>query len=193
MKQLTITLILTLLPLMASAVRVCIDDIYYNIDTATKQAEVTSMPSGKYYSGTMTIPEKVFYDRSKYMVTTIGGSAFSGCRDLTSVKIPVSVKTIGLMAFSHCSNLTSITIPNSVTTIRQRAFYNCISLTSISIPNSVKSIGEAVFSACLRTLLILSLKKVMIRMILRNIVMPLLKLHLIVLFVAVKIHLSPTM
>ena len=44
-------------------------------------------------------------------VTSIGGSAFSGCKGLTSVTILDSVKSIGLGAFKGCSSLESITIP----------------------------------------------------------------------------------
>ena len=80
-------------------------------------------------------------------VTSIGDSAFSGCRDLTSIIIPDSVTSIGVNAFWSCRNLTSVTISNNVTSIGNYAFYST-GLASVTIPDSVTSIGIQGFSYC---------------------------------------------
>ena len=54
------------------------------------------------YSGAVTIPAKVTYSGKTYSVTSIGYSAFSGCRGLTSVEIPNSVTEIYNNAFYEC-------------------------------------------------------------------------------------------
>ena len=54
--------------------------------------------------------------------------------------------SIGGSAFSGCSGLTNVTIPNSVTSIGERAFYSCSGLTSITVCN-VLNIDESVFSS----------------------------------------------
>ena len=81
-------------------------------------------------------------------VTSIGNSAFYGCKSLTSITIPDLVTSVGDYAFQGCSGLTSITIPDSVTSIGNSAFSGCKSLTSITIPNFVTSIGNYTFSNC---------------------------------------------
>ena len=81
-------------------------------------------------------------------VTSIGNSAFSSCRELTSLTIPSSVTSIGEFAFYDCTGLTSVTIPNSVTAICKSTFRDCRGLTSVTIPNSVTSIGKDAFYCC---------------------------------------------
>ncbi|MEE1542094.1 MAG: leucine-rich repeat domain-containing protein, partial [Paludibacteraceae bacterium] len=88
------------------------------------------------------------YNGKKYRVTTIGIYAFEGCKGLTSVAIPKSVKAIGEGAFERCYGLASVTIPSSVTVIGPTAFYLCTGLTSVTIPSSVSTIGTWAFSFC---------------------------------------------
>ena len=81
-------------------------------------------------------------------VTSIGNSAFSGCRSLSKIVIPASITSIGNSAFGDCSSLLDIVIPDSVTSIGDWVFMDCSSLLKIVIPSSVISIGDGAFSGC---------------------------------------------
>ena len=144
MKKQLLLFMFMLVPMLASADAVEIDGIYYNLITKAQQAEVTSNPNK--YTGSVVIPEKVTYEGVEYNVTSIGGSAFQNCTNLTSITIPNSVTSIGNNAFSNCG-LASITIPNSVTSIGKHAFESC-NITSITIPNSITTISSYAFAYC---------------------------------------------
>ena len=73
--------------------------------------------------GAYTIPESV---------TSIGGGAFWGCEDLTSVTIGNGVTNIGDSAFRGCGNLTSVDIGDGVTSMGFSAFDYCDGLSSIT-------------------------------------------------------------
>ncbi len=81
-------------------------------------------------------------------VTSIGESAFYGCRCLTDICLPNGVRRIEENAFSDCSSLTSIDMPEDLNRIGWCAFENCSSLTSISLPEDLSSIGENAFEDC---------------------------------------------
>ena len=81
-------------------------------------------------------------------ITSIKGSAFSGCYSLSSITIPDGVTSISDHAFYYCYSLSSITIPDGITSIGNYAFYNCYSLSSITIPDSVTSIDSYAFQYC---------------------------------------------
>ena len=127
--------------------------LYYNITSySDNTVAVTyyrrSSSNDNYVSGDVVIPTTVTYNGTTYSVTSIGGSAFSYCRGLTSVTIPNGVTSIGEKAFEGCSGLTLVNIGNSVTSIGENAFYNCSGLTSVTIGNSVTSIGDYAFRGC---------------------------------------------
>ncbi len=104
--------------------------------------------SNRHVSGDVVIPSSVEYNGTTYSVTSIGDSAFHGCRGLTSASIPNGVTSIDSFAFFNCYGLTSVTIGNSVTYIGDYAFSGCSVLTSVTIPNSVTSIGVSAFEYC---------------------------------------------
>ncbi len=104
---------------------------------------VTSI-GGRAFYGCKNLTEITISDS----VTSIGGGAFSGCTSLAEITIPDGVTSIGSYAFSGCTSLTEITIPDSVTSIGDYAFSGCTSLAEITIPDSVTSIGSYAFLGC---------------------------------------------
>ena len=150
-KWFLLTVLLSALPLTATAYDFMVDDLAYNVNSDGESVSVTyaTVSSGNYSGLTdADIPSSVTYYGTTYSVTSIGAFAFKDCSSLTNVSIPSSVCSIGYGAFANCNLLTSVIIGDSVTSIGGLAFKNCGLLFSVTIPNSVISIGESVFSGC---------------------------------------------
>ena len=81
-------------------------------------------------------------------LTSIGGSAFSGCSSLTEINLPASLTSIGEGTFWSCSSLTEINLPDNLIWIGESAFESCSSLTEINLPANLTSIEESAFSGC---------------------------------------------
>ena len=81
-------------------------------------------------------------------VTSIGGFAFSGCSNLTSITMPDSITAIEWYAFQNCSALENVELPRNLSSIRYWAFDHCDSLTEIYIPESVRYMDGTVFASC---------------------------------------------
>lgn len=121
MKKFLFTLLL-LVPMVASAYDVVIDEIAFNLIPKGNVAEVA--PSG-WYHGDINIPSSFEYNGAIYQVTGIGKKAFRNCKELRHVTLPNTIITIGYEAFAYCSTIESINIPSSVKTIEGGAFENC--------------------------------------------------------------------
>ena len=166
MRKLLLFLML-LLPLVASAEIVKIDRLYYELDSYSKTAEVsTPDPSGLssqvYYFGDMAIPAVVKYQGDDYNVTSIGYMAFYSCHDLTSITIPSSVVSIGDWAFTGCDGLTSVHINNIAAWCKiqfggmfsnplefaKHLFLNGEEIRDLIIPAGVDSISDGAFFYC---------------------------------------------
>ena len=113
-KKALLVLFVLLLPLVASAAKVEIDGIWYNLVSKAKQAEVTYKGDSydsydDKYSGSITLPATVTHNGVAYSVTRIGEWAFYSCSSLTTITIPEGVTSIGNYAFYYCFSLTTIT------------------------------------------------------------------------------------
>lgn len=126
-----------------------IDGIWYNLSVGGMTAEVTSVKNGG-YEGDVVVPEQVNFEAETYTVTGIADNAFCDCRNMTSVKLPSTVKRIGHYAFSRCHSLSAVNLPEGLTDIDLHAFEYCMSLTSIDLPSTTKSIGGLAFYCCTR-------------------------------------------
>ena len=110
--------------------KVQVGDLYYNLDTENRTAEIAAPVNIKLKE--LTIPTSVTYENVPYSVTGIGETAFYRCDSLVSVVIPEGILYIN-DAFHACFNLQSVSIPASVNYIKERPFYLCLSLLSIDV------------------------------------------------------------
>ena len=111
----------------AAATGRCGDSITWTLDDS---GNLTLSGSGEMWNnGYDDSPFKDYEIRKatvKYGITSIGESAFLGCRGMTELTLPNSVTSIGGNAFEGCSGLTELILPNSVTSIEGYAFFDCI-------------------------------------------------------------------
>lgn len=101
------------------------------------QTTLIQVPSGK--AGFYAIPNSV---------TSIGSSAFAGCRLLTQVTMGGNVASIGSSAFSYCTGLSDITLGTGVTSIGSAAFTGCTGIEQVTIGPNVATIESFAFSDC---------------------------------------------
>ena len=85
-------------------------------------------------------------------IELIGGNAFSGCSNLSSVTISEGVLEIEdntkymKGAFSNCNALTEIELPSTLTRIGSNAFLNCKGLQSVTVAGGI--VGTSAFEGC---------------------------------------------
>ena len=133
-----------------------VGDLYYNLNSAAKTAEVTykNCVADTYNAGwhikSANVPSTITHNGKVYNVTAIGRNAFCECQSLVSVELPIGIKSIGISAFYGCTQLSDINIPSGVSYISSGAFYGCYNLAYAYLPSSIRSIGEHAFSGCKR-------------------------------------------
>ncbi|MBQ7742469.1 MAG: leucine-rich repeat protein [Bacteroidaceae bacterium] len=157
MKRFLLFAVMTLSSMSIHAYDFEVDGIYYNITSASAMTvEVTYKEMQEWngsdyyvckYSGKVSIPATINYNRESYKVVGIGAHAFStevgndwADRNkvaLTSIEIPEGIEYIGPSAFRGCDGLTEVYLPSSITNIALFAFTACSKLTMVFVPCSI--------------------------------------------------------
>lgn len=155
-KIISIIALLLILPIFkVEAYDFVIDEITYNFTKEHGTVEVSGLreflnlePGDRNSSLPLVvnIPPVVTYKDNKYDVVSIGYAAFQGCRKVTEIKIPSTVREIGEFAFYNCSGLKKVIYGSVI--VPEKTFYGCSSLTEVKLLDSVKFIGEEAFESC---------------------------------------------
>ena len=104
-------------------------------------------------------------------ISSIGAGAFSGCKNLNTVKCSKSLTSMGNSAFRNSSlktisipedasissfgessfgytNLSNFKVPNNVFSLNSRSFVGCKELTTVTFHNKFTTLKESVFNGC---------------------------------------------
>ena len=110
------------------------------------QMRVTGIAKGA-FQDCSTLKKLILSDGIKKLQS----SAFKGCINLETVKIPESIQFDGnsQSAFEGCSKLSEVDMPKQASgTISGRMFQGCASLKSIKIPSGIRMLNTSVFHDC---------------------------------------------
>lgn len=124
-----------------------IGNLSYELNEEDKTATVVE-DELEFYSGHITIPEKVEFEGEQYTVTSIDEFAMYDCGGLVKIDLPQTITSIGQYAFENCASLTSVQLPSQLQSLGAHAFGQCTGLASIKLPGTLKDIGEGVFENC---------------------------------------------
>ena len=81
-------------------------------------------------------------------LVSLAEGVFRGCSKITSIDLPKKLKSIGYSCFYLCEKLQSIVLPEGLTELGYNAFESCYDLTSVTLPSTLKVIPESAFYGC---------------------------------------------
>lgn len=122
------------------------EDVFWNnasLKTVTIEAPLTVIPAST-FSGCENITEVKLPETVK----RIEERAFNGCYALTSINLPEGLEYIGENAFERCSSLNNVTLPSTLEQIGKRAFDTCSSISEINLGENIQKVGEGAFGYC---------------------------------------------
>lgn len=138
--------------LSASADRVNVGDLWYEVDPLSKTAKVVSRQDNvlildqvetAYAFESVIVPSSIEVDGVSYKVTSIGGFAFSKSA-VRTISLPPTISVIDPGAFRKAAELTEIIIPTGAA-VETGAFGEASSLAKIVLPEDITDIQNATF------------------------------------------------
>lgn len=81
-------------------------------------------------------------------VNEIEGYAFWGNNSIVDVSLSANLYSVPEYAFSNCKNLKRVIVPLPVRGIDAKAFEDCVNLREVSCPESLKNISDSAFDGC---------------------------------------------
>ena len=122
------------------------DFVYDNLKYATNSDNSVTLVDGKGANGDVIIPSDVRNKNKVYVVTAIEHNAFEGNNAITAVTIPSSVSTIGYSAFNGCKGLRRVMDASHVTEVQGFEYTDCTNLTSVTLSGTLQKIGYRSFA-----------------------------------------------
>jgi hypothetical protein len=122
------------------------------------------------YEGAFSMSGLTSIDLSKNTaITRVEDDVFSGCKSLSTVKLPNTVTTIGKGTFANCVLLSDFSFINNlpnITSFDSNAFEGC-GFVNLTIPSTVVTIGPSAFASnvLLKNLIIEDFKNVKTKMV----------------------------
>jgi len=128
-----------------------------SLGTAFKGLAIQNFSELSFFTSLTSLPDDAFNGctqlssiRLPKSLKTVGARAFKDCVSLRQINLPTSVNAIGQEAFSGCQMLSSFELSNELTQIEDGTFRNCAAITAIDLPISISSIGNEAFAGCTR-------------------------------------------
>lgn len=125
---------------------VLVDGLGYSLNETTKEASVVphyatdkdgnELSEG--YKGDVVVPESITVDGIDYKVTELEKMAF-GMSDITSLKLPSTIRKMGFRSVDYCPELVKANLPASVEDIGERPFCSCPKLDDFTIEEGNKN------------------------------------------------------
>ena len=157
MKKVTVlSIVITVILMLVFAISIngaeIIDGISYDLNSYHKTANLTKNGNQTVDMETVIIPEKVIgADGNEYTVTVVNEGSFRENPNIKYVSLPKTITSIGGGAFYGCKNLVFVDFNDNQNNLNMQSwgvFRNCTSLKAVCLPDNIKILADQAFTGC---------------------------------------------